>query len=142
MESRGAGVNLLPPQALLKGIQVSKKVAYRQGDVLFYKVDEDSHEYRRIEQNWYDTIPAKNGYHVLAEGEVTGHAHRVKESRLNRFVRFGGDRFLDIRASKGAVVEHEEHNPIPLPQGLYEVVIERQYTIGGEAKQRVRAVYD
>jgi len=67
---------------------------------------------------------------VLAYGEVTGHAHAIHEPDVElfapgeasvmaeRFLRIGGD---------GAVLVHEEHAPIALPPGDYEVRHQREY---------------
>jgi hypothetical protein len=59
---------------------------------------------------------------VLAEGEATGHAHRVRPSRgAKAHLLELGDR-LFLRVLNGdATVVHEEHRPITLPPGEYEV---------------------
>ncbi len=63
---------------------------------------------------------------VLARGEATGHAHVVS----------GGVVFRDpeserlfVRVTRGtATVVHDEHAPITLAPGIYEVVGQREYT--------------
>lgn len=55
---------------------------------------------------------------VLAEGEVTGHAHRVTgDARLFEL----GDRLLMRIGQGNAKVIHEEHKEITIPPGDYEV---------------------
>jgi hypothetical protein len=69
---------------------------------------------------------------VLAEGEATGHAHVVvggsqlverRESR--RWSRPLVTRY--VRVEHPAVLEHEEHLPVELAVGVYEVRRQREY---------------
>lgn len=53
---------------------------------------------------------------VLAEGEVTGHAH-VLEADVDVFVRDTGEREFSTKSSVELV--HEEHGKIRLPSGDY-----------------------
>lgn len=57
---------------------------------------------------------------VLAEGEATGHAHRVvsPEAQLVELLD-GGPRMLVLQ--EPAALTHEEHAPIELPAGTPEV---------------------
>lgn len=87
---------------------------YRQGDVFLVRVP-------KIPK---DAAPEK-GPIILAHGEVTGHAHRVK-SRSAKMFSGAGRRFL--QASKAVAVEHEEHGTIELEPGVYEVRIQREYS--------------
>ena len=61
-------------------------------------------------------IPA--GHNVLRDGEVTGHAHRVTGSAE---VLTLGDRVLLNVMGGDCRVVHEEHAPITIPPGVYEV---------------------
>lgn len=67
---------------------------------------------------------------VLQEGEVTGHAHRITEENTVLFepgeASVLAERFLRVGAG-GAVLTHEEHAPIELPEGWYEVRRQREY---------------
>lgn len=60
---------------------------------------------------------------VLAEGEATGHAHRL-EGHGTLYLSNGQ---LTLRATKEAAVVHEEHARITLPPGIYEVRRQREY---------------
>jgi len=95
---------------------------FRQGDVLLLAIDPDSlPAYAR-------PVPRHGGRVVLAEGEVTGHAHAI-HSPAATLLRAGTDadapRFL--RATAPVDLVHEEHATIALPEGLYSVVIQREY---------------
>jgi len=64
---------------------------------------------------------------VLAEGETTGHAHRIEGAGLADLFELRGERFLHITAESARLI-HEEHKPIILPRGVYRVWIQREYT--------------
>jgi len=57
----------------------------------------------------------KNVGKVLAEGEVTGHAHRLTETDVTELD--NGVRVFD--AASGDVLTHEEHGTVHLPPGEY-----------------------
>ena len=64
---------------------------------------------------------------VLAEGEVTGHSHRLADPRQGQVVRApSGSLFLNVTGAK-AVVVHDEHLPVEIPRGTYEIRIQREY---------------
>lgn len=68
---------------------------------------------------------------VLAYGEVTGHAHAltVEEAQEFTFADAGGivRRFLQV-FDRGATLRHEEHAPISMPPGIYEIIQQREYS--------------
>ena len=67
---------------------------------------------------------------VVAEGEVTGHAHRVKHGEVLRVV----DDLIHrtIVAHENATLDHEEHQQMPLPAGKHKTAILRTVTPTGE----------
>ncbi len=93
---------------------------YRQGDVLVEQVESIPEAATSIERDG-DRV-------ILAYGEVTGHAHAIK-NRIAKFYQADGERFLDL--SKACELEHEEHSTILLPAGRYRVVIQREYSPAG-----------
>ena len=106
------------PQHVLRGSPggpVAPRLMFRQGDVLLVAL-EALPEQARLEP--------RTGRIVLAEGEVTGHAHAI-EARDARTYTHGGERYLLTRSR--AQLIHEEHAPIALPPGAYQVVIQREY---------------
>lgn len=96
---------------------------YRQGDVLFTRIDR---------------LPAgdrkKRTNATVAYGEVTGHSHQVAvEDRVAAEVYEIGDAlFLSVSEGGvsigGARLVHEEHGTIVLPAGNYAVTIQREYS--------------
>ena len=86
---------------------------YRHGDLLIRKIT-------RI-----PTTATRLKHRVLAEGESTGHAHRLSAGVVLEAPDKSA-RYLKLAAP--AVVTHEEHGPITLPAGEFEVVYQREYT--------------
>src|SRR6266567_4331692 len=62
---------------------------------------------------------------VLAEGEITGHAHRLQDPVSGRVFSVGSDLYLEVLAETATIV-HEEHAPVTLPRGSYAVRIQRE----------------
>ena len=55
---------------------------------------------------------------VVAEGEQTGHSHVIEEDDAE-LIQIG-ERML-LKLSKAATIKHEEHKPITLSPGIWEV---------------------
>lgn len=99
---------------------------YRHGDVLLIKVSALPKDVRRI---------SSDGDVVLAYGEVTGHAHRIKESQKVEYWDAGAARYLKVLEQ--TALTHEEHTPILLERGVY-----RQAFQVEEFGEEVRRVAD
>lgn len=90
---------------------------YRQGDVLIKRI-------KAIPQNMA-TKKRENG--VLAYGEVTGHSHRVEVQEQAEVLEVGENLYLRV-SEDGVRIVHDEHAPIVLPAGNYEITIQREYS--------------
>jgi hypothetical protein len=64
---------------------------------------------------------------ILAEGELTGHSHRVEGSGVAELFEVGNERYLRVLVESASVV-HQEHRTITLPWGIYRVWGQREYT--------------
>jgi hypothetical protein len=64
---------------------------------------------------------------TLAEGEVTGHSHRVAETGGAKLYSHNSSLYLVVNDEKVTVV-HDEHGPIPLARGTYRVWQQREYS--------------
>lgn len=87
-------------------------IMHRQGDVLFLKVAD---------------LPAalvERTNDVLVEGEATGHAHRLTAGQI--WQTSAGQLYL--RAVAGSKIVHEEHAPIELEPGYWQVIRQREYS--------------
>ena len=103
---------------------------YQQGDVLIRLVD-------AIPEGLTER---KDG--ILAEGEATGHAHRIVGDEAKLFESSVGDVFMDV--PRRIEVVHEEHKKISVPPGKYQVSIVQEYDHFAEEFQRatIRNVVD
>src|SRR4051794_3740882 len=85
------------------------------------------------------SIPAdaiRKHHLVLAEGEVTGHSHRISEAGAAELLERDGTLYLRVLAERATLV-HQEHRAIELPRGEYRVWQQREYT-----PQAIRTVLD
>lgn len=112
----------------------------RQGDVVL----------KRIEKLPAGVVPVKRESKrvVLAHGEVTGHAHAISEKHVRQFRAADGAPTLEgagmkLRAGGGlpaqtflvvddkpCMLQHEEHEAIEIPPGVYRVTRQREYVEG------------
>ena len=64
---------------------------------------------------------------VLAEGEATGHRHRVNDRACSAdLYERDGEMFLDVHTDEATVI-HDEHDTIVVPRGRYRVWRQREY---------------
>lgn len=84
----------------------------RQGDVILMP----------IQQTEGEKVP----HLTLAEGEVTGHKHRISEGSAELYEK-DGTLYLRV-LSETALLTHEEHKAISIPQGNWLVRIQREYS--------------
>jgi hypothetical protein len=87
----------------------------QQGDVLLRKIDQ-------LPSGTPKIISTKRM--ILAEGEVTGHYHGIQEMD-SCLMEIDSRVFLDLKNS--ATLEHQEHGPITLDAGLWEVGRVQEY---------------
>lgn len=88
----------------------------RQGDVILLPT----------EQITGDKLP----HLTLAEGEVTGHRHRISGGKAELYQPNRWTLYLRV-LSPTALLTHEEHKPIAIPQGNWTIRIQREYEPGG-----------
>jgi hypothetical protein len=67
---------------------------------------------------------------ILAEGEATGHCHRITETDCAELLEHAGQRFLRVKLA-AVTLTHDEHDPIVLPPGMYRFWQQREYTPQG-----------
>lgn len=103
----------------------------RQGDVLLVPVVEVPSGARPVARD--------RGRVVLAYGEVTGHAHAIRAAAA-RQLDLTGRRYLSVDAP--VILEHEEHGPIAVAPGAYQIVIQREYVPAELDPSRARRVVD
>lgn len=69
---------------------------------------------------------------ILALGEVTGHSHQITKGMAKVF-KYNDKTYLKI-ISEYALLSHEEHKEINLPQGDYEFFIQQEWKEDGWKK--------
>ena len=98
----------------------NENVIYRQGDVLIQRIAKIPATAKR---------QRAKGRIILALGEATGHHHSLEKDSADWW-KDGQDKdpvqYLDVKVS--ATVTHQEHAPIPLPKGKYQVTQQREYS--------------
>lgn len=103
-----------------------KAVQIRQGDVLLVPVEGEPPSGAELQKEV-----------VLAEGELTGHAHRLSAADG---VLVWDDMVWVVGEELGDLF-HEDHDPKPepvvVPEQAYRVVIQRERTLAGEWRQVV-----
>ncbi len=113
-------------------------VYYQQGDVILRPVAAIPEGFERTAEN------------VLQEGETTGHKHQFfgQEAKVTIYaadpnvllsqgatIHLGIGKVVVVRET--ARLTHEEHKPIDLPPGIYEMDLVREYDYDKEEMARV-----
>ena len=93
-------------------LKESTKKIYRQGDILF----------KKIEALPTDLIAKPDN--VVADGEQTGHSHVLDNGALYELINTEN---LYIKANGKTKITHNEHFPIKLESGNYEVIRQREF---------------
>ncbi len=93
---------------------------YRQGDVLIREVGPRDFARRGGE------LAAENERIILARGEATGHNHSI-DARVGRLFEGSRPGVCYLLLDEQGLLEHQEHSPISLPKGVYEVIRQREY---------------
>lgn len=94
---------------------------YRQGELIFKK--------ERVQG---EKLP----HLIIAEGEKTGNKHEITTGEAELYEHEGT---LFLRAITDSVVTHPDHKSVTLPQGDYEIVVQREYEI---SEKQYRDVVD
>lgn len=92
---------------------------YRHGDVLIRASE--------LPEGAMPVIPGKRGV-VLAEGEATGHAHTM-DAETTTMYELNGMRWIVVE--EDTALNHQEHNTLIIPQGVWVVKQQREYTPQG-----------
>lgn len=88
----------------------------RHGDIPLHKIDKLPEGLTKI---------SSKEEHILAEGETTGHMHRLKcAEKVDMFTDTFGNRYVAINGK--ATVSHEEHKTLIIDPGVYRIGKERE----------------
>ena len=99
----------------------------RQGDILLVPVAQAPPKDCEVRQEV-----------VLAEGELTGHAHRVHAPTVKTW-ELDGDRYVLVDGAEPGALSHEDHDPTPAavvePGQTYRVVRQQEWDLSGQWRQ-------
>lgn len=100
---------------------------WQQGDCLFFPIDKIPHDGIKLKTN------------IIQSGEATNHHHRADSMTSPELFEQPKTKKRHLRLLKPTTITHEEHKPIELPPGDYEVRIVKEYD---HFKEESRAVLD
>ena len=76
---------------------------------------------------------------ILAEGELTGHAHRLTGTEVYEWA-IDGQRYVQVKGGSGSL-SHEDHDPVPVavvaPDTTYRIVPQQEWNLADQW-QKVR----
>ncbi len=91
---------------------MKEKLTYQHGDVLAFRIE-------KIPSGVKTVVP-KSGRHMLAEGEVTGHAHVICDlDNCDLYADENGTLYLEVR--NAVDLTHEEHKTQTIEPGAYRI---------------------
>lgn len=102
--------------------------SYRQGDIMLIEVN-NIPKIAVEEKINKQTI-------VLAEGEATGHAHKIDNKNAALFIDKKKQQLYIILTQPNELI-HDEHGKIDMPIGKFKVIRKREYT-----PEAIRTVLD
>ena len=97
---------------------IKYKKAYRQGEILFFKVDEFPERHKKATR-----IPSG----VIREGEKEGHEHKVCGGKAVLSL-FDDKEEGTLDVKETTTITHPEHADIKLPPGKYVTKIQKEAT--------------
>lgn len=96
----------------------------RQGDITLTKINKLPKGAKKLDTK------------TVALGEVTGHSHRFEDD-TTELLMLNGIMYANVPATTEII--HEEHKPLQIEKGIYEIGNEREYDPFTEG---IRAVVD
>ncbi len=100
---------------------------YRQGDILLAQVSKIPPRHRQVTSC------------ILAQGEVTGHVHYIQHGIV---VRTNDTGTLYVVAQGDTTLFHDEHGPIAIAPGKYQVVRQREFNPSPDGRPMWKPVVD
>lgn len=101
--------------------QQQHTIIFRQGDVILKKL-------QGINFKKDDLIDIGNK--TIALGEITGHHHSFRNQDQVLVFREPNNtdpKYIQVESGQTAVLEHQEHLPLEIPEGVYTRTIQQEY---------------
>lgn len=116
-----------------------KGKVFRHGDVTLFEVIDGEvlvdNEIKKVGE--LSPIAPVSNELVIAEGEATGHHHRLTGAEFEALKGFDDAKYVRIIGGL-ATLSHEEHSALELPAGLYRQEQEQEYDYFENALRQVR----
>ena len=80
-------------------------------------------------------VARRNGAIIVAEGEATGHHHVITQKGAT-LMELKGELYLEV--TEPVTITHEEHKPLPIPEGIYHIGKVKEYDYLGDMERQVR----
>lgn len=107
------------------------KKLVQQGDVLIF-AQQSTPDFSKMKK-----VTPRGGKFILAEGEVTGHAHRAPATEnISAFEDEDGTLWLQVK-DEPVTIEHEEHGPVTVDPGTHRIGIVQEVNPWTEAVRNV-----
>ena len=121
----------------------SEKDAYRHGDVFLARVDLE--ELAKVDREEFFTVKKDDNALTIQHGELTGHHHTLKPSSEEKDTQIQvlvqrdkpDQQYIEIK-NGSALLTHQEHHPIEIPEGVYVQIQERRFDPFSGMIERVR----
>jgi hypothetical protein len=79
-------------------------------------------------------VPRHNGLLVVAKGEATGHHHVIAEKGAVLY-ELRGELYLEV--TEPVTITHEEHKPLSIPEGIYQIGRVKEYDYFRQMQRKV-----
>ncbi len=114
---------------------------FRQGDIILKRISTEKFLNLERATNLNLSGYAQVRSNTVAHGEATGHQHKFTSGQVLLFKVNAGhkDPTLALIQSEQATLSHQQHLPIQVPQGLYQITRERTYN---QFEKRLETIED
>lgn len=99
---------------------------YQHGDVLIREAGELPKGVREVAR--------EGGRIIVVRGEATGHNHAIAEKGAKLY-ELKGELYLEV--TEPVTITHEEHKPLEIPEGVYEIGRVKEYDYFQEMERQV-----
>lgn len=83
-------------------------------------------------------VPRHGRKIIVAEGEATGHNHVIESDKATLWaLEKDGETQLYLEVAEPVTITHEEHKPLPIPEGIYEIGRVKEYDYFSEMEKHV-----
>ena len=83
----------------------------------------------------HKSLPAdchKESTKIVAKGEATGHHHSLQGSAA--IYSSNSARYVSVNSSN-VILTHQEHKPVQMEEGIYEIKIQRELDLMGQIRK-------